>query len=89
MTTKINPFERATMLLVRDMTNEQLAKRVPTIETIDPRRLTYCLIEERIASYNAANIKRSLDEVLIEFSITSRQTYYNWYEKYHSYYQAM
>ena len=89
MTTEINPFERATIDTVRDMTNEQLAKRVPTIPMIDYRRLTYCLIEDRIVAYKDAGIKRSLDEVLLEFGITSRQTYYNWYEKYHSYYQAM
>ena len=75
--------------MMRDMTSEQLAKRVPDIPSIDYRRLTYCLIEDRIAAYEAAKIKRSLDEVLAEFGITSRQTYYNWYEKYHSYYQAM
>lgn len=84
-----NPFERAILYVVREMTNEQLSKRVPEIPIMDHRRITYCLIEDRIAAYKAAKLKYSLDEVLAEFGITSRQTYYNWYEKYHSYYQAM
>ena len=89
MTNQINPFECATMNLVREMTEQQLSKRIPDIPQMDYRRLTYCLIEDRIASYKAAGIKMTLDEVLAEFGITSRQTYYNWYEKYHSSYQAM
>ena len=85
----INYFERTIIQLVREMTNEQLSKRVPDIPIMDYRRLTYCLIEDRIAVYKATGFKFSLDEVLLEFGITSRQTYYNWYEKYHSFYQAM
>lgn len=89
MAVKIYLFERAIVELVREKTNEQLSKRVPDIPNLDYRRLTYCLIEDRIAAYKAAGIKLTLDEVLLEFGITSKQTYYNWYEKYHSYYQAM
>lgn len=89
MATNINHFERAIVHMMREMTSEQLTKRVPDLSIMDYRRLTYCLIEDRIAAYKAAEIKRSLDEILAEFGITSRQTYYNWYEKYHSYHQAM
>ena len=89
MTTTINPIERAMVRVVHEMIDEQLTKRVPDIPAMDIRRLTYCLIEDRIAAYKVAGIKRSLDEILTEFGITSKQTYYNWYEKYHSYYQAM
>lgn len=89
MAIKQNHFERAIIHMMRDMTSEQLAKRVPDIPQMDYRRLTYCLIEDRIAAYKATGIKLTLDEVLLEFGITSKQTYYNWYEKYHSYYQAM
>ena len=81
-----NPFERAIMHVMRDMTSEQLAKRVPDIPAMDYRRLTYCLIEDRIAAYKAAGIKRTLDNVLSEFGIT-KKAYYSWYEKYHFFYK--
>lgn len=81
-----NPFERAIMHVMRDVTNKQLSKRVPDIPAMDYRRLTYCLIEDRIAAYKAAGIKRTLDNVLTEFGIT-KKAYYSWYEKYHSYYK--
>ena len=86
MTSKQNPFERAIMHVMRDMTSEQLAKRVPDIPAMDYRRLTYCLIEDRIAAYKAAGIKRTLDNVLSEFGIT-KKAYYSWYEKYHFFYK--
>ncbi len=81
-----NPFERAIMHVMRDITSEQLAKRVPNIPAMDYRRLTYCLIEDRIAAYKAAGIKRTLDNVLTEFGIT-KKAYYSWYEKYHFFYK--
>ena len=81
-----NPFERAIMHVMRDMTSEQLAKRVPDIPAMDYRRLTYCLIEDRIAAYKAAGNKRTLDNVLTEFGIT-KKAYYSWYEKYHFFYK--
>ena len=86
MTTTINHFECAIMHVMRDMTSEQLAKRVPDIPAMDYRRLTYCLIEDRIAAYKAAGIKRTLDNVLTEFGIT-KKAYYSWYEKYHFFYK--
>ena len=89
MTTQQNQFENATRKVVREMTEKQLTKRVPDIPAIDYRRLTFFLIEDRIAAYKEAEIDRTLDVVLLEFGITSKQTYYNWYEKYHRYYQAM
>ena len=84
----INPFERAIMQVMRDKTYEQLSKRVPDIPAMDYRRLTFCLIQDRIAAYKDAKIKHTLEDVLTEFGIT-KKAYYNWYEKYHSYYQAM
>ena len=87
MTSPINPFERAILNVTREMTYQQLSKRIPDIPQMDYRRLTYCLIEDRIAAYKAAGFRTTLDDVLLEFGITSRQTYYNWYEKYHSYYK--
>ena len=89
MEQNINLLERAIREAVREKTEQQLTKRVPNIPAIDPRRLTYCLIEDRIAAYKKAEMDRTLDDVLIEFGITSKQTYYNWYEKFHRYYQAM
>ena len=87
---QINPLERSIMNVAREMTEQQLSKRIPDIPQIDYRRLTYCLIEDRIAAYKAARkttkIKRTLDDVLQEFGIT-KKAYYNWYEKYHSYYK--
>jgi hypothetical protein len=84
----INPFERAIMQVMRDKTYEQLSKRVPDIPAMDYRRLTFCLIQDRIAAYKDAKIKHTLEDVLTEFGIT-KKAYYNWYEKYHSYSQAM
>jgi len=89
MTTQQNPFEDTIREVMREKTKNQLTKRVPNIPAIDSRRLTFFLIEDRIAAYKNAEIDRTLDAVLLEFGITSRQTYYNWYEKYHRYYQAM
>lgn len=89
MTPQQNQFENATRKVVREETKNQLTKRIPNIPAIDSRRLTFFLIEDRITTYKEAEIERTLDAVLLEFGITSRQTYYNWYEKYHRYYQAM
>ena len=86
MTTTINPFERAIIDVVREMTNIQLTKRVPDIPMIDYRRVTFCLIEDRRAAYKAAKKKHTLETVLNDFDI-SKKAYYNWYEKYHSYYK--
>ena len=86
MTNQINPFERATMNLVREMTEQQLSKRIPDIPQMDYRRLTYCLIEDRIAAYKAAKRKMSIENILNQFGIT-KKAYYTWYEKYHSYYK--
>ena len=83
-----NLFEHAIVLLVRKMTKQQLTKLVPAIPSIDYRRLTFCLIQDRIAAYKAAGQKRTLQDVLTEFGITTT-AYYAWYEKYHSSYQAM
>ena len=82
----INKLELAILHVVRDMTSEQLAKRVPDIPAMDYRRLTYCLIEDRIATYKASKIKRTLEDVLTEFGIT-KKAYYSWYEKYHFFYK--
>lgn len=87
--TEINQLELSIRELVREMTKQKMTKRVPDIPAIDTRRLAFCLIEDRMALYKEAEKKVSLDKVLIEFGITSRQTYYNWYEKYHPSYQAM
>ena len=84
----INPFERAIIHIMRDKTYEQLSKRIPDIPAMDYRRLTFCLIQDRIAAYKDARIKHTLEDVLTEFGIT-KKAYYKWYEKYHSYYQAM
>ena len=86
MTNPINPFERAIMNVTREMTEQQLNKRIPDIPQMDYRRLTYCLIEDRIAAYKVAGMKLTLDKILAEFGIT-KKAYYSWYEKYHSYYK--
>lgn len=86
--TTTNLLERTIVLVVRDMTTKQLSKRVLDIPTIDYRRLAFCLVEDRIVTYKAAGIKHSLSDVLTEFGI-STTAYYAWYEKYHSFYQAM
>lgn len=86
MPNPINPLERCILDVAREMTNQQLAKRIPDIPQMDYRRLTYCLIEDRIAAYKAAGWMITLDNVLLEFGIT-KKAYYNWYEKYHSYYK--
>lgn len=83
---EVNPLERAIIGMARQMTEEQLSKRVPTIPQLDYRRLAYCLIEDRIAAYKAAHVKITLGNILSEFGIT-KKAYYNWYEKYHSYYK--
>ena len=47
----INQTERAIVECVRERTKEELSKRIPCIDNIDYRRLTYLLIEDRMAMY--------------------------------------
>ena len=56
----INPTELAAMDAVRQKTRPELGKRSPRIDHIDHRRLTYFMIEDRIADYEAAGIERTL-----------------------------
>ena len=83
MKESMNPTERAIMETVREKTRKQLNRRVPDIDYIDHRRLTYLLIEDRLAAYKGAGIERTLSEVLAEFEVKSTHTYYDWYEKWH------
>lgn len=85
----INQTERAIVECVRERTREELAKRVPSIDNIDYRRLTYLLIEDRMAMYEEAKVDETIPTILAEFGINSPHTYYNWYEKWHKVYQAM
>ena len=89
MTTQQNPFEDAIREVVRQLTDHQLTKRAPDIPAIDTRRLIYCLIRDRSASYKEAEKECTLDNVLVEFGISARQTYYNWDKKYKFYYEKM
>ena len=50
----INQTERAIVEYVRERTKEELSKRIPCIDNIDYRRLTYLLIEDRMAMYEEA-----------------------------------
>jgi transcription initiation factor IIE alpha subunit len=50
----INQTERAIVECVRERTREELAKRVPSIDNINNRRLIYLLIEDRMAMYEEA-----------------------------------
>lgn len=86
MQNQFNYLESAITDLVREKTDYQLTRRIPDIPSLDYRRLFYCLIADRIASYKEAKIKVTLDCVLQEFGIT-KKAYYNWYEKYNSYYK--
>lgn len=87
---QVNPLERAILDLAREMANQQLSKRIPDIQPMDYRRITYCLVEDRIAAYKAAYPKAkdrpTLETILAEFGIT-KKAYYAWYEKYHTYYK--
>lgn len=85
----INQTERAIVEYVRERTKEELSKRIPCIDNIDYRRLTYLLIEDRMAMYEEAKVDETIPTILAEFGINSPHTYYNWYEKWHKVYQAM
>ena len=85
----INQTERAIVECVRERTKEELSKRIPCIDNIDYRRLTYLLIEDRMAMYEEAKVDETIPTILAEFGIKSPNTYYNWYEKWHKVYQAM
>ena len=54
----INQTERAIVECVRERTGEELSKRIPCIDNIDYRRLTYLLIEDRMAMYEEARYGR-------------------------------
>ena len=86
---EINQTERAIVECVRERTTEELSKRIPCIDNIDYRRLTYLLIEDRMAMYEEAKVDETIPTILAEFGINSPNTYYNWYEKWHKVYQAM
>lgn len=85
----INQTERAIVECVHERTREELAKRVPSIDNIDHRRLIYLLIEDRRSMYKEAKVDETIPTILAEFGINSPHTYYNWYEKWHKVYQAM
>ncbi|MBR1716594.1 MAG: hypothetical protein IJ718_03115 [Paludibacteraceae bacterium] len=82
----ISQFDLAIMNTIGEMTKKQLAKRVPAIPEFDYRRITFCLIEDRIQMYKEAEIKFKQEDILVQFGIT-KKAYYAWYEKYHSYYK--
>lgn len=84
-----NKIELTIREVVRAMTEKQLTKRVSDLLAIDTRRLTYCLVRDRLAAYKEAKKKITLDNVLIEFGISSKQTYYNWDKKYRSNYEKL
>ena len=86
MIESFNALESAIIDVVNNEVSQRLTKRIPDIPSLDYRRLFYCLIADRIASYKEAKIKVTLDCVLQEFGIT-KKAYYNWYEKYNSYYK--
>ena len=69
----INQTERAIVECVRERTREELAKRVPSIDNIDHRRLIYLLIEDRIAMYDAADFGKEVRNKLHSFISTTRQ----------------
>ena len=85
----INQTERAIVECVRERTKEELSKRIPCIDAIDYRRLTYLLIEDRMAMYEEAKVDETIPIILAEFGVHSPNTYYNWYEKWHKVYQSM
>ena len=48
------------------------------------KRLIYFLVEQRHEWYQQHKKRAPLERALQDFGIDSRQTYYNWYEKWHS-----
>lgn len=82
----ISKFDLAIINTIGEMTKKQLSKRVPAIPYFDYRRITFCLIEDRIQMYKEAEKDFKLDDILVCFGIT-KKAYYAWYEKYHSYYK--
>lgn len=66
------------MELVYQTTCMQLDKRVPFIDSLENRRLTYFLIEVRRAAYKEKGIKRTLISILHEFNVQKCDTYYEW-----------
>ena len=83
MKESITPTERAVLDTVRSITRPELRKRVPNIDFIGHRRITFFLIEDRRADYEQAGIDITIPQLLAEFGIKSPHTYYDWYEKYH------
>ena len=55
---EFNQTERTIVECVRERKREELAKRVPSIDNIDYRRLTNLLIEDRMAMYEEADRSR-------------------------------
>ena len=52
-------------------TMRELSKIIPSVDSIDYRRLTYLLIETRRAAYKEARVKRTLGNLLNDFGISS------------------
>ena len=86
MTDSINPTERAIIELVRQKTTNELARRVPSIDQLDFRKLAFFIVQTRIDAYRQAGIKQPLVITLYECGITTK-AYYAWYEKYHMLYK--
>ena len=82
-------IERAIVELVREETHKELMKRVHHLEDINYRRLTYLLIEDRMALYRENGMPVPIALVLNEFGIHSPHTYYNWYARWHKQYLSL
>ena len=78
----LNSTELAFMNYEFNRTTHELKRRIPSIDAIHSRRLTYILFETRRAAYNAAKIKRTLKSFYIEFGI-NKDTYYDWQLKWY------
>jgi len=61
---EIYQTERAIVEYVRERTKEELSKRIPCIDNIDYRRLTYLLIEDRMAMYEEAKVDETIPTIL-------------------------
>ena len=73
---EINQTERAIVECVRERTRVELAKRLPSIDNINYRRLVYLLIEDRMTMYKEAKVVETIPTILAEFGIDVRIRHY-------------
>lgn len=82
-TESLNATELAFMQLEFENTTRKMTHLIPMLDGIQPRRLSYLLIETRRAACAEAGKTKTLKEIIDGFHV-GYDTYYSWREKWYT-----